>query len=304
MRSYPPRLTGAFTLGFLVVSSAWGESPSASQALKLSPVQKDVNYDKPQGEEAEKCSIEVEKSSTASGWVVKGPNGLILRRFRDTNKDNVVDQWCYYHGGVEVYRDVDADYDGKADHFRWFGPEGVRWGLDENEDGVVDSWKAISAEEVSAEVVRALAKRDAAKFARLALTPAELKELGLAKDQQEQIGEKLKELSGGFAKLISGSGKLDENTTWVRFDALRPGTIPAGANGSTKDLTVYENVVALIETEGDHRMLGVGTLIQVGDAWRVIDVPKLYSADSQQVTSSGFFFRATPNTGDGGAGLL
>jgi len=38
------------------------------------------------------------------GWTVEGPNGLILRKFVDTNDDNVVDQWSYYKDGLEVYR--------------------------------------------------------------------------------------------------------------------------------------------------------------------------------------------------------
>ena len=73
---------------------------------------------------------------------------MILRRFVDTNDDNVVDQWSYYKDGLEVYRDIDSTFNGKADQYRWFNTGGSRWAIDANEDGVIDSWKSISAEEV------------------------------------------------------------------------------------------------------------------------------------------------------------
>ena len=56
-----------------------------------------------------------------------------LRKFVDTNDDNVVDQWSYYKDGVEVYRDIDSNYNGKADQYRWFHTGGSRWGLDPKE---------------------------------------------------------------------------------------------------------------------------------------------------------------------------
>ena len=46
--------------------------------------------------------------------------------------------------GIEVYRDVDANFNEKADQYRWLATAGTRWGLDPNEDGVIDSWKMIS----------------------------------------------------------------------------------------------------------------------------------------------------------------
>lgn len=36
-------------------------------------------------------------------------------RFVDTNGDNVVDQWSYYKDGVEVCRDEDVKFTGKAE---------------------------------------------------------------------------------------------------------------------------------------------------------------------------------------------
>ena len=130
----------------LTGSPALGATPSVDQALKLSPMQKDVECDLPNAADAKTCTIKGEKQGEQSAWVVRDGNGQILRRFVDTNGDNVVDQWCYYFRGIEVYRDVDQNFNGKADQYRWLNTAGSRWGLDENEDGKVDSWKSISAE--------------------------------------------------------------------------------------------------------------------------------------------------------------
>src|SRR5688572_30665514 len=144
-------LSGAALAG----SSARAATPSVEQALALAPVQKDAEYDKPAAADVAKCTIQVEKMGAGSGWVVKNAEGSTLRKFIDTNGDNTVDQWSYYADGLEVYRDVDSNANGKADQFRWLNTGGSRWGLDTNEDGKLDEWKTISAEEVSAEAVQA-----------------------------------------------------------------------------------------------------------------------------------------------------
>src|SRR6185369_10940497 len=106
---------------------------------------------------------------------VRDGNGQILREFVDTNGDNIVDRWGYFNDGVEVYRDIDSDYNGRADQYRWLNTAGTRWAIDKNEDGIIDSWKVISAEEATAEAVAALKNRDSARFARLLLQPTEIK---------------------------------------------------------------------------------------------------------------------------------
>jgi thiol-disulfide isomerase/thioredoxin len=257
--------------------------------LKLAPVQPDVEYTRPTPAEAAKCNISVERVNGKVGWVVTDPNGLLLRRFLDTNGDNVVDQWCYYKDGIEVYRDIDSDFDGKADQYRWFHTGGSRWGIDRNQDGRIDFWRAISAEEVTAEVVAALAERNPDRFARLVLTPDELKALGLGKERTQRLEEKLAKLLPDFRALALRQQTITPSTHWVQFSGVRPGVVPAGTDGSTRDLRVYENAVAIVETGGRHSQVAIGTLIQVGDVWRLIDVPHIPEGQAD-AHMPGFFF--------------
>jgi thiol-disulfide isomerase/thioredoxin len=298
--SFPAKVVFCVIGGLLGLGRVDAASPSAEQALKLAPIQEGVDYSTPSATDLPKCTIEARKVDGKVGWVVEDPNGLPLRRFIDTNGDNTVDQWCYFKDGLEVYRDIDSDNNGKADQYRWFHTGGIRWGIDRDEDGKIDSWKTISPEEVSAEVVFALARRDAAQFARVVLTPEELKSLGLGEKRQKALDEKLRNLMPRLKQLMAGSGGLDRKAEWTQFSGNQPGVVPAGTEGSTKDLRVYENVVAICQSGDKHLQVQIGTLVQVGDVWKVIDPPQVVGADTQ-LSSDGFFFRAAvPERAQGG----
>jgi hypothetical protein len=109
------------------VTMASAATTTVEQALNLMPVQPGVDYDRPGPQDIPKCKILAKKINGQVGWIVEGPDGTILRKFVDTNGDNVVDQWSYYKDGVEVYRDIDSNFNGKADQHRWFNTGGTRW---------------------------------------------------------------------------------------------------------------------------------------------------------------------------------
>ena len=143
----------------------------------------------PQSRKLPQCTIRAEKHNGATAWVVRNGAGETLRRFADTNGDNVVDLWCYFNDGLESYRDIDSDFNGKADQYRWFQASGTRWGIDKNEDGRIDSWKVISAPEVAEELVFALKNRDRVRFELLLLTPTELAEAGFGRPQADRVSQ-------------------------------------------------------------------------------------------------------------------
>jgi thiol-disulfide isomerase/thioredoxin len=288
------RLAGWFLI-LCVWSAAAAEAaaPSPDQALKLLPVQPGVDFSRPTAEQVAKCTIHARKIDGRAGWIVEDPDGLVLRKFVDTNGDNVVDQWSYYKDGLEVYRDIDANFNGKADQYRWFLTAGSRWGLDNDEDGQIDTWKTISAEEVTAEVVAALAERDVRRFTRLTLTPGELKSLGLGPERAAKLADKIAKLAADFKGLATTQKSLTPQTQWVQFSGTRPGLVPAGTDGSSQDIVAYENVVAIVQTGETHGQVQIGTLVKVGDVWRVIDLPQVAPEGQAEVAASGFFFQAS-----------
>lgn len=278
--------TSALGLQFLASSEllAQANAPTATAALRLMPTQKaDVDIDMPSAAEAENCKIEAR--ADRSGWIVRAANGQILREFVDTNKNQVVDRWCYYKDGVEVYRDIDENHDGRAEQMRWMNTAGIRWGFDTNQDGTIDSWKMISPEEVTAEIVAAMRTRDAARFQRVMLTETELSGLGLGEERGAALKNKVGKAKAAFENLLKTQQLVTEKTTWVDFGGTRPGIVPAGTAGSTSDLVAYENVVTMIDSAGKNGQLQIGTLVKVGDLWRVIDAPSLEAS-----VAGGFFF--------------
>lgn len=268
---------------------SFAAEPSGEQALELAPVQKDVIYQRPGKEDAAKCTVESVKEKGVTGWIVRDPSGMILRRFLDTNQDNKLDLWCYFRDGIEVYRDVDANFNGKADEYRWLGTAGTRWAIDANEDGKPDSWNRISPEEVTAEVVAALRDRDAARFSRLLLTDEELENLGVSETQAGELKQKIASARSGFAEFSRRQKLITDKSLWTNFGATQPGVLAAGAAGSTKDIVAYENVAAVIETEGKHAQVPIGTLVQSGANWRLIDLPAI-AADEKVAAAGGYFF--------------
>ena len=292
-------------VAYLILGAAWlpkpagAATPTAQQALRLVPVQPDVDYSRPSPEEAAKCTISAKKFDGRVGWVIEDANGVVLRKFLDTDGDNKVDQWCYFKDGLEVYRDIDSDHNGVADQFRWFNTAGTRWGVDKRETGKIDYWKVISAEEVTAEVVAALANRDAARFERLILTSDELRGLGLGPTKSRQIAAKIDGLEGKFRQLMSRQKEVAPNAQWSQFSGGRPGIVPAATDGSTKDVHVYENVVAVTQTGDKHGQVQIGTLIQVGDVLAghrpAATAGRRRSVDRQWALLSASFARAGTN---------
>ncbi len=293
MRRTASRLLFASGLSLAMWSQTQAaDKPTVDFALQLAPIQNEVDYDRPSEADAKNCSIDAESDGETTSWVVRSPSGTILRKFQDTNGDNKVDRWCYFKDGIETYRDIDSDHNGKADQYRWLGTAGTRWGVDDNEDGRIDYWKSISPEEVSAEVIAALRDRDAQRFARLVLSKDELQTLGLGQTTAEDIERKITSAIADFAELARSQTAVGPKSQWIHFGGSRPGVIPAGTEGSTKDVYLYDNVSAIVDTEGKHAQIAVGQLVRVGEAWRLIDLP----ANLVEGEVNGYFFQASLKT--------
>eukprot|EP00913_Durusdinium_trenchii_P028476 g26704.t1 len=274
------------------------DAPSAELALSFRPVQKDVEYDTPKKSDYGKCTVKVERRGKQSGWVVFGPNGQTLRRFIDTNADNVVDEWRYYHNGLEVYRDVDGNFNNKVDQSRWLNTGGTRWGIDSNEDGRIDSWKMISAEEVSREAVRALATGDAAILSPLLVTQDELAALEVVPELRKKINDSVSTPAQKLKAVLTNNRSLTGESKWVRFNAALPSTIPADDNKAAGDLIVYENAMAIVETAGKSGLVQIGEMLQIGKTWKLTQIPRPLE-DNVQIAAGGLLMQpsvASANT--------
>jgi thiol-disulfide isomerase/thioredoxin len=258
----------------LAVASATAAPPTAGQILNFKPRQEGVSVSTPTAQEESACKVELVKGARkGSGWLLRDPQGKPLRRFFDSNDDNRIDVWSYYKDGVEVYREIDTNFNGKPDQYRWFNGAGMRWGIDENEDGKIDSWKMISAEEASQELLQALVKKDLARFQALLLSEAELKALELPAAEVNRLRELHKQAAAKFQSAVGKLTNLSEKTTWLELQTGAPQCLPAEQTGAKVDLIRHQRGTIMCDTAGKDDLIQTGEMIQVGAAWRLIDGP-------------------------------
>lgn len=292
------RVLALVVAGAATVASA--AQPTVEYALGLKPAQSGVDCDRPSAAEAKSATIAMEKEGGVNAWVVRGAGGEVLRAFADTNGNRVVDRWSYYKDGVEVYRDIDSDHDTKVDQSRWLNGAGGRWGIDEDANGSIDTWKVLSAEEATAEIIAVLRSRDAAAFARLLPTKADLEAAGFEGERLTELLQRIAAAPKAFATLAAAQKSVAADARWTSMlTPQAPGTIPAGTAGLTKDVSAYDNVVALFDGASGSGQVYVGSLLRCGDVWRPIDAPQLAGAQGEIAEVGGFF---TPRIG--GTGMV
>jgi thiol-disulfide isomerase/thioredoxin len=283
------------------VSHSASAAPSVTDALALEPKQKNVDYDRLTPAQAPQATIGQEKLDGVSALVVRGPGGEVLRAFADTDGNRVVDRWSYFKDGLEVYRDIDSNSDTKVDQARWLNSAGGRWAADTTGDGVLDSWKMLSAEEATAEIVHALRDKDAAAFMRLLPTKADLEAAGFEGARLDELLARVGRAAKEFPQLAAGQKQLGAGTRWASMLVPQPpGVLPAGSPGAARDVIAYDNLVALVESpNAGGGQVFVGSLVKCGDVWRPIDLPQLMGDGGEMADVPGFF---TPQAAGGPAG--
>ncbi|MFO1094335.1 MAG: redoxin domain-containing protein, partial [Planctomycetaceae bacterium] len=266
----------------------------------LTPLSKDVDIETPAAADIPKCKVEVERTGTTSGYAVFGPQGQILRRFVDTgDDDDKVDQLRFYKNGLEVYRDIDTNGDQKIDECRWLNTGGTRWGLDTNNDKKIDQWKIISAEEASREAIKAIAAGDAAAFAAVLISPADVRTLGLSAETTQRFQAIIKDPVAALNAAFKGSSLIKRDSKWVRFDSsmLMPNVVPAESGIAGRDLNVYENVMAIVDTAGKTGFVQIGEMVRVTqvdeagqtvrDVWKLTAIPRPIDTEKGDITLDG-----------------
>jgi thiol-disulfide isomerase/thioredoxin len=281
-------IAAAIAFGAVTASAA---APSVEEALALEPKQKGVDYDRPAAGEAKRATMGQDKVDGVATLVVRGPAGEVLRAFADTNGNRVVDRWSYFKNGVEVYRDIDSDHDTKVDQSRWLNSGGSRWGVDTDGNGTLDAWKVLSAEEATAETVAALRDRDAAAFARLLPSKADLQAAGFEGQRLDELVARVERAAKRFPEVAAAQKQVGAGSKWASMLTPQPpGILPAGAPGVAQDVNAYDNLVALIENQsGGGGQVYIGSLVRCGQVWRPIDVPQVMGEGGEIAGAEGFF---------------
>ena len=269
------RTLARFLLGgclFLGTSwaSAWG-APAVSKMLEYKP-RHDVAYSTPAPAQQADCKVELVKGRAGSGWALKDAQGKMVRQFYSSDGRNV-DSYSYYRDGVEVYREIVTAGSRAPDQFRWLNAGGSKWGVDEDRNGTIDSWKAISPEEVSQEVLKALATRDLARFQALLITDADITALGLPADKADAIRAKRAKVKAKFEATLAKLTKLTEKAEWTHLETGVPECLPADLTGAKADIYRHTRATVLFQVGEANEWFQVGTMYLVGSAWKVIDAP-------------------------------
>jgi hypothetical protein len=249
--------------------------PTPAQILKYTPRQSGVDYTMPASDKVESCKVDWKRGQPKGGWTLTltDAEGNLLRRFVDSNGDNRPDVWAYYKDGVEVYAEIDTTFSGKPDQYRWLNAGGSKWGVDENKDGRIDSWKVISPEEVSQEILQALLSKDFARLQPLMLTEAELKSLSLPAEHATRIGEQLKAASEKFQDTVNKLTKLSPKATWIHLETVAPQCVaPEGATGRAETVK-HPRGTMLYDNGGSSDWIQTGEMYLLGNAWRLVSAP-------------------------------
>lgn len=289
------------TLWFAAASPVSAQQVTVEQILSYVPVQPGVEIESPKPDEIAKCKVDVERSGKGSGWVVYGPAGQVIRRFVDTDGDNTVDQWSYYLHGLEVYRDIDSDGNRVVDQSRWLSVGGTRWGVDSNEDKKIDRWLRLSAEEATREAINAMSARDERLLSTLLIDAQDMKALGLNRDIARQLANDLANPGKKMQEVLSKTRTIVPGTKWVRFDSslLMPNLVPRESGKADRDVLIYENVMAIVDTGGKNGFVQIGEMVLVGDVWKLTSIPQPIEGENAQVVAGGPFMSPDLNTAAG-----
>lgn len=290
--------------GLVLIPAVCAQAQTVEQILKQKPSQPDVTIDTPAPEDVAKCKVSGFSESGYEGKVLYAPDGstplrVICRQSGSKEKNNRVEEIRFFRNGVEVFRDNLI-----SGESRWLGDAGARI-CRRNQGGGI-TWLSISPEEASAEVVKALAAGDLARYKAVALTAADVKGLGLTGPVADELIKQAESVDGGFASFAS-SLNLPADVVWGAFNGNHPGMMPKGKNGLKVDLPIYFNsgVVLMENADGGSQshQITISDMVKIGDVWKVVGLPagEPFGSDSGQVSVNSVFFPAMG--GEGGRGI-
>jgi hypothetical protein len=263
------------SLGLLLAGSVQAAIPTPSQILRYTPRQAGVDCTTPAADKVDACKVDWKRGQPKGGWTLTltDTEGNLVRRFVDSNGDNRPDVWAYFKDGVEVYTEIDTTFTGKPDQYRWLNAGGSKWGIDENKDGRIDSWKVISPEEASQEILQALISKDFSRLQPLMLTEAELKTLDLPAEQANRIREQLKSAQEKFQDTANKLTKLSPKATWIHLETVAPQCVAPEGTAGRAEIIKHTRGTMLYDNGGSSDWIQTGEMYLLGNAWRLVSAP-------------------------------
>lgn len=245
--------------------------PKVETTLRFKPAQQGVDIETPTSAEIEKCRVE--PAAGNSGWIVYGAGGQVIRKFLDADGDGTVDTRKFYNLGMEVYRDIDTNKNNKIDQSRWLNIGGAKWGVDSDENGKIDRWLVISAEEAALEAVSALVSQDDARLSAVMLSAADIQTIGLSADLATEIREDTSGLAARIKSTLGSTKVLTQSSRWLRFDPQSASIVPKDEGKANQDLMILGNPMALIRTGEKDGIVQLGEMVRVGNTWKLTSMP-------------------------------
>ncbi len=275
----------AFTLlvGFGTAANAQPAPVTAEWALQQKPRQPSVNVYTPPAATCKVAPIpnpDPKAQGKSMGSIVTGADGHPVRQFVSYDDKNFNIIVYFAEGGVEAYREVYSPNEKEPFQFRWLGPNGSKWGVDRNRDGVIDEWVVMSPEEASQELAQAIITNDPKRISALLVTKENLSALGLPVADADKVLAR----AAGAAKRVTDAAavmKLSDKAKWLHVEYGIPNTRPADSFGGRGDYTAYKNGTVLVEDGGKGHALQTGELVQIDRAWKIVDGPAAGAAAPQ-----------------------
>ncbi|MSQ95228.1 MAG: hypothetical protein EXR98_11825 [Gemmataceae bacterium] len=264
-------------IGGVTQAYAQGSKYAPADMLDASwaPKHDDVTITTPTVDELKLYTVVTLQGSVkgSGGYMLLDAKKLPVRRFFNS-KGTGMDMWSYYKDGVEVYREFDTAGKGTPNNFRWLNAGGMKWGVGGVSQGkaYITAWRMISAEETAFEAFQAVAKGDYARMQALQINENEMQMVKLSASKIKAIGTIQQNSQRKFADFVQ-EVKLGA----VKFDGVETG-VPQ-CDTTSDDIVIkhasrairYETTNA--KNEKQHAWIHTGEMIQVGMAWRVVDVP-------------------------------
>lgn len=241
------------------------------QILKVEPTQKDVPADVPADHEIAQCKIIEFSEGNYHGVCLTKPDGNTpLRVWCAPEGARTVEQVRFFRNGIEIFRDIL----GSDRQCRWLNDQGSRW-ANLNEEKEITSWRSITPEEATSEIVAALASGDLNRYKRVSVSRDDLKDLGISGNLLAAVQERVNSLDSKFVE-FSRSLKIPSKTQWAAFNGNKPALLPQGSNGFSRDVPAYFNSSVVLvnkENSAQSHQIYIGDLIRIGNVWKIVGLP-------------------------------